>query len=452
MTKKDWFLVLVLVSIAAFLRLHHLPARMTFSWDQERDITAVTEMIKTRRPKLIGPVVRGEGGFMLGPLYYYILLPAVLLMKGNPLSLGLTSVGLDLLTLIYLYFFTKKYFSSRTAVLAAITWALSPFITNLSLTSWNVSLIPLFILAVSHLSFLILKNQSPLAPYLLVFLAGLAFHIHPSLFLLIPLLIIFVLRKNFFSSQINWLYLVLAGFLPLLPLLVFDLRHQFINWYLFLKFVHTSPTSKPESYPFVIQEILHKLSLYLSATFLSQPHLLLGIIVFTLALVYSFLSRSKPFFKLCLFYFSYLLFSLILYRNPFFPEYYLNPLLIPSVILFAVFLSKIPFPYLISLLLTTHYLLQISFSPSPTSLAVKQAVVQRLSQISPHIDLRYELKPGENFGFNYLLDYYHCQLNQNSPYKAVLQSSSSPPSYIDKAKHLSTDYFGIYKLSIFVVE
>ena len=458
MTKKAWLSLLVLLVLASAFRFYNLAGRMPFGWDQERDIFAVTEMITTHRPKLIGPVVRGEGGFLLGPLYYYFLFPLVFLTQSHPLSLGVTSILIDLVTLTYLFWIVRHYLSFRTALLTGLIWATSPFLASLSLTSWNVSLVPLYLLLVTHASLVLLDSSSnsnikTKAATLLAFLFGLVFHIHASLFLLIPTLILFFFRRSFFHYLSWWRFALLAG-LPLLPLVLFDLRHQFINLHLFLKFISSSSSSLTASWLVVAKTLLFKYLLYLLHLLLPLNSLLFASALTLFSLVYLWFHRRQPLFSLTLFYLLYTLILLFLYRNPDFPEYYFN-LLLPSLtwLLASLFTALLPrFLYPLVLLFYLGLSLRLAdFATQPYSLKAKQLVVQRLLEFSPRLDVRYELSPGRSVGFRYLTQYYRLTIDDTSPYKLILRDDNQISS-VSGAKQVFSQFIYGYHLLGFVVE
>lgn len=74
---KNWIIITILI-LGAFLRLHKIGDYMTFLGDEGRDVLIVRNLLVKADPILIGPGT-SVGGMYLGPLYYYFMAPFLLL-------------------------------------------------------------------------------------------------------------------------------------------------------------------------------------------------------------------------------------------------------------------------------------------------------------------------------------------------------------------------------------
>src|SRR3989338_11444121 len=54
-----------------------------FTMDQGRDMVDIRQMVVSLTPKLVGPTT-SINGVLLGPFWYYFLLPPFLISGGNP--------------------------------------------------------------------------------------------------------------------------------------------------------------------------------------------------------------------------------------------------------------------------------------------------------------------------------------------------------------------------------
>src|SRR4030042_2703489 len=95
---EAFFLFAVLL-LAAFLRLYRISEYMTFLGDEGRVAIIVRRLLVNFDPVLIGPGT-SIGNMYLGPLYYYLIAPSLLLAGYSPAGpavhialLGVATVG-----------------------------------------------------------------------------------------------------------------------------------------------------------------------------------------------------------------------------------------------------------------------------------------------------------------------------------------------------------------------
>src|SRR5689334_22440473 len=138
---KKWYLLIsiLIVALGCVLRFSGFASRAPFDWDQNRDYQAI-EGIARGKTTLIGPVAKGEGGFFLGPLYYYLATPAFILMHGNPRAPPITSMVVDMLAVVAILALLPSRLGRTQSVVLAILWSCSWFAIEMSRISWNVAL------------------------------------------------------------------------------------------------------------------------------------------------------------------------------------------------------------------------------------------------------------------------------------------------------------------------
>lgn len=413
--KVSAYLTLALIiAMALFFRLHNLEGKMTFEWDQARDFETVSHMLTTGKPLLLGPIVRGAtGGFYLGPLYYYLITPLYFFSGGNPLSLTILSIGLDVVVIWLLFVFIKSRLSLPPAVLVAILWSGSPFIINNSYIPWNVSLIPLwsllFIIALTKL----LESGRFRDKWLVIFLASLTTNIHLSLIPIAAITLLINWRLFTRLSLKKYLLLALAAILPVSTLIVHDLRSHFTNLLFFKKFLFEVP-QKSTSLIGMIPVVLQKYGYTVGRLFTGEPYTLLGLAIVVILVGYGYLfARKNPAVKNSLLAIVVILVLLLIYRDPNFAEYYFMPTFIPLLIimsyLWQAIFTQVPriFTYLIVLSFSAVYLslgLWVrSAKISPYSLTVKKALVTAVKNLGYPVEFRTNLPRERNTGFDYLM-------------------------------------------------
>jgi len=394
--------LIILVILGAVLRSYNLPGRATFEWDQERDHQAVTAMVTAVKPPLVGPVIQGQGGFMLGPLYYYLLTPSYLLLSGNPLSSFYLSIFLDLVLVLGLYFLGNRYLGRPAGLIAGLLWVFSAYAIRLSLVSWNVSLVPLYTLGSLGLGLALHQSFRLRYFWAALFWLGLAWHVHPSVIFQIPVALLLSWPHLRPLRPKAWLFGLGCFLLPLSPWAIFDLRHSFTNTKLLFGFL--SQSSVPSALGATLVSIWQKYAFELSQLLVGRQLFALGSVLIIGELVYLLFSRKyiSRFLGLNLV-FSFL--ALLLMRNEDFGNYYLLNLAIINVWLIVDLLHSYRAPLrwglLIGFLLLN--LKQYNFTTGPYSLAVKQEVLTTIAAWHNPVDLEISLPVGRRSAFDWYL-------------------------------------------------
>ena len=242
--KKFWpknnYLIFLgfIILLAFFLRFWKLPEYMTFLGDEGRDALAVKRMIIDHKFRLIGPVT-SIGNMYLGPLYYYLILPAMVVSRLSPVGPAAFIALLGIITVFLVFWWGREWVGEKAALIAAFFYALSPVVIIYSRSSWNPNVMPFFALVTLFGIWRVWQQKQfwwlPLIGVSLSF----ALQSHWLGLLLFPtvglfwLLTLFDLIKNRISLKpfiLHTSYLILIFLLlTVAPLVWFDLRHNFIN-------------------------------------------------------------------------------------------------------------------------------------------------------------------------------------------------------------------------------
>jgi 4-amino-4-deoxy-L-arabinose transferase-like glycosyltransferase len=250
--QKNRLEAVVLLSIlllGAFFRLYRIDQYMTFLGDEGRDVIVVRRLLVDFDPILVGPGT-SIGNMYLGPLYYYMMAPALLLANFSPVGPAAMIALLGIATIFFVWFVAREWFGKFAAVVASLLYAITPVIITYSRSSWNPNIMPFFALLTIYS---IWQFWSPYANtgrqaegskrfrWLIVAGISMAFVLqsHYLGLLLIPTLGFFWLLtfvkvkgerqkvKEFIKQSI------VGGFLFLLlmsPLVIFDARHGWRNF------------------------------------------------------------------------------------------------------------------------------------------------------------------------------------------------------------------------------
>lgn len=409
--KKIFFVIVI--ALAIFLRFFHFLDRTSYGWDQMRDLQVLDASIASHHLPLLGPIVRGDlGGFYLGPLYHYLLLPIYQFTNSNPLTLVWFSLAVDILVTIILY--------KKVSPLAAIIWSVSTMLINSALTPWNVSLIHLWILAV-----LLLRKY--LFLYYLVLSCSTSIHLTllpiAGFLLLESLPDLFRTRPKIFTL----ISLVFALTLPQLPLIISDLQTNWSNLRAAKDFFFTHNAANPINIISFGRIFVGKLDATVSRLFFGTPFVGIGIAIFVLLISFAIIYRKSSIIFRALAIITILFVSLWIYHDPDFAEYYFNGLLIPLVIIASTLLAKLP-KYLtatIMILLVFSNLHYLSFAPNPYGLGVKKNLIsQTIPYLTSTANLKLLIPEHEQFGFAYFLNQNGIALSSDSNRSLVIAPAS----------------------------
>lgn len=238
--RKHYLIILILI-VALFLRLYNVGSTMTFLEDEGRDLLIMHRMIDQSRPVMLGPQT-STGNMYLGPLYYYLVTPALILSGMDPLGPVIFIALLGVLKVYLLYRFTFSWFGQRSAVITALLYAVSPLPVVFARNSWNPNLAPLFALLITWVVVNLIEKKA--YGFKNFFLLGIFFgaliqmHYMTLLFLVgVGLTLLIYLRKSL-PALLKGAFIALLGLaMSLAPFIVFELRNDFVNTRAITRFV-----------------------------------------------------------------------------------------------------------------------------------------------------------------------------------------------------------------------
>ncbi|QQG42188.1 MAG: glycosyltransferase family 39 protein [Candidatus Woesebacteria bacterium] len=246
--KTEVLLLILILSVAAFFRLYRISDYMTFLSDEGRDVIIVRRFITELHPPLIGPGT-SVGNMYLGPLYYYMMAPALLLANFSPVGPAIQIALLGVVTVFFVWFVGRKWFPSGEkvawgALIVAGLYAISPTVIDFSRSSWNPNIMPFFSLLSIYSIWKVYESRGALRGvgcWLITLGISYAFVLqsHYLGLLLAPTLFVFWLLtlfkikndklvKAIFVRSSLLAFLLFA--LLMSPLLIFDIRHNWQNY------------------------------------------------------------------------------------------------------------------------------------------------------------------------------------------------------------------------------
>lgn len=236
--KKEAILLFIILLVGAFFRLYKISEYMTFLGDEGRDVIVVRRLLVNFDPILIGPRT-SIGDMYLGPLYYYLIAPALLIANFSPVGPAIMVAIVGIITIFFVWYVARDWFGKIAAFVAAILYAISPVVIIYSRSSWNPNIMPFFTLLCIYSLWQIWHNGK--WKWLIVLGVSFAFVLQShylGLLLLPTILLIYVLSiykilntKYKIEDLIRYSLISLIVFSLLMsPLVIFDARHGWRNF------------------------------------------------------------------------------------------------------------------------------------------------------------------------------------------------------------------------------
>lgn len=243
-------ILLIILLLAAFLRLYKISDYMTFLGDEGRDAIVAKDILQGHFT-LLGPRA-SAGDFFLGPIYYYLMAPFLFLTGLDPVGPAIMVALFGIATVFLVYYVGLKLFGARAGLMAAALYSVSPLVIAYSRSSWNPNLMPFFSLLILYLLYLALKKQMPKIFLFVGFLLGIAMQLHYLTVFLGVIVFFFVFfgqividKKQIMKRYVSHYILIFIGFIVgLSPFLAFEIRHGFANTRTIFKFIFEDNASK----------------------------------------------------------------------------------------------------------------------------------------------------------------------------------------------------------------
>ncbi|MBI5613859.1 glycosyltransferase family 39 protein [Candidatus Gottesmanbacteria bacterium] len=221
-------LLVAVLLLSAYLRLYKISEYMTFLGDEGRDVLIVKRMIVDHKFTLLGPTA-SVGGFFLGPIYYYFMLPFLWLWNLDPTGPAVMVALFGILTVYLVYRIGKDFFDYRTGIIASLLYSLSPIVIAYSRSSWNPNVVPFFATLLVYILFKYSQEQKNRYVCFAGICLGIGIQLHYLFTFLFPLVLLWVFlfrRRAFIKIFVS---LVIGFIIGASPFLLFELRHGFAN-------------------------------------------------------------------------------------------------------------------------------------------------------------------------------------------------------------------------------
>lgn len=207
---------------------------MTFRGDQGIELDQTAEILEGRL-RLIG-IKTSISEVRNGAIAYYFLAPLLAILHGSPVA-GSVLQSIQIIgsaILVFWYLRKKKYYRESWAALVILLFSY-PLVLFSRQTL--LAYYPLFFFTAIFITTLeTAENYKPVLVLLTGFLIGLAMQIHYSAISAAIYLLFFGLTS--IKRKLNFFVVLFLGFIfGFLPMIIFELRHDFFNLKMLLKMI-----------------------------------------------------------------------------------------------------------------------------------------------------------------------------------------------------------------------
>ena len=420
---KHWLLILIVI-LGSFFRLYRIDGYMEFLGDQGRDVYIIRDLFKHGNLFFIGPQT-SIGNMYLGPFFYYLIAPALLLANFNPVGPAVFIALINIATIILIYFIAQKWFTRSVGYISAFLFAISPVVIKYSNFIWNPNIMPFFALLFIFFFFeaILSKKYQYFIYAALSFVMVINSHYLGLALLPLPAIYWFFRLYQLIKSKskqikpflINTLFAFIVFIISLTPQLLFDLKHDGQNIKALIHFftyrettVNIKPYKAIPELPVIFNQV--------NSDLLAGRNLQMGIIissVFALLLAL-FLIKDKQdktkFWVISGWYFCGLV-ALALYKQHIYAHYF--AFLFPAVfILIGILINRFKFIGAVLFLFIAY----LSFSNNP----FKWSPNNQLTTTKSITDSILQKSDGQNFNFALL-----AKQNYDPPYRYYLTQKDS---------------------------
>ncbi len=236
---KTSLCLIFLLLLGAYLRLYKISEYMTFLGDEGRDMLVIKRMIVDHKFTLLGPTA-SVGGFFLGPMYYYFMLPFVWAWGMDPTGAAVMVALAGIATIYLIYRVGRDFFDTWVGLVAASIYTVSPVVIAYSRSSWNPNLVPLFSTWIMYLMWLVVVKKNPKLLFWIGVLLGIGLQLHYLFLFLFPVVVIWFVLFGRQKDMLRYYAMGIGGFLiGYGPFLAFEFRHGFPNTISIIRFLST---------------------------------------------------------------------------------------------------------------------------------------------------------------------------------------------------------------------
>ena len=248
-----YYALMGIIVLGVVLRLIKLEQLFHFTYDEEIFAFVGKRMFINGHLPLIGGVTPMH--VHVAPYFYWLSGILLFISQLNPIGWGIIAALLSGITMIVLFKLAKSFFNKKIALITVFLYSFSFYQNIFDRHYWGLVFDGLVSLISIYCLFQIINHKQKYFYYLVL---ALGFGIHTDLSTL-TLLILSAAVLWFFRPAISRPVFVkgsLIFLLSFLPLLVFDLKHDFVNSKGILQYIQEIRQSKLNMMPYTLTDVL----------------------------------------------------------------------------------------------------------------------------------------------------------------------------------------------------
>ena len=224
---KPVILLIIILLLSIFFRFYKIHDFLFWGMDQEYEAFLAKNILSGKHFPLIG-VNASDTGLYLGPAFIYFASILFAFFSGNPLGWAITASVLGIITTYVVYVVGKSMFHQKTGLFASFLYGVSWLTSFYDRQFWNPVFVPLLSLVLGVITYGILQGK---VKKLLLFslILGMGIQSHLSLLIFVPIIIFALWEKRKLINKKIILLSIIIFIATQLPLIFFDLRHDFTN-------------------------------------------------------------------------------------------------------------------------------------------------------------------------------------------------------------------------------
>lgn len=276
--------LLLILALGFYIRIYRLDMLLRFYYDQGRDALVIGDIIHKLKPVLVGPTT-GLAGIMRGPAFYYLLLPAYLVGRGDPVIAAVWLQLINTFGLFVVFLVGRKIHSPLAGLVAVFLVATSQHMVDLSRWLSNPSPI---LTSVPIMVYALLKlfDTRPTPPpadlpagrqegekhvvqrrfywYIIALMLGLnlQFEMASEIWFIPAFALLISIYPQIRPSKKTFAICCAIFFSTIIPQVVFDLRHGGI---MRLSIMNNFSNSTASSFTFTLGQVNSRFNFYLAS-------------------------------------------------------------------------------------------------------------------------------------------------------------------------------------------